>query len=142
MESVIIDSRVVPEVFLKVIKAKERLNTGKCKTVSEAIGYAGISRSAFYKYKDFVFAYDEKNRERIYTLSFTLEDVAGVLSDILKNLAEYGCNVLTINQNIPIHGVANITISFRHSGSGNINFIIGELKQIAEIIKIDILAME
>ena len=142
MESVIIDSRVVPEVFLKVLRAKKGLSTGKYKTVSEAISTAGISRSAFYKYKDFVFAYDEKIEERIYTLFFTLEDIAGVLSDILIVLAEYGCNVLTINQNIPIHGIANITISFRYSGNNTVNSIINKLRQLSGIVKIDILAME
>ena len=142
MESVIIDSRVVPEVFLKVLKAKKGLSTGKNKNVSEAISEAGLSRSAFYKYKDFVFAYEERNEERIYTLFFTLEDVAGILSDILIVLAEYGCNVLTINQNIPIHGIANITISFRYSGSMAVNTIINKLRRLSGIVKIDILAME
>ncbi len=142
MESIIIDSRVAPEVFVKVIKAKKSLSMGTAKTVGEAIAAADISRSAFYKYKDYVFAHDEKNLERIYTLFFTLEDRSGVLSDILSNLAQNGCNVLTINQNIPIHDIANITISFRHGGDENISDMIDSLLKIPGITKIDVLAME
>lgn len=142
MENIIIDSKVAPEVFLKVIRAKKSLSSGRAKTVGEAIKEADLSRSAFYKYKDYVFAYDEKNLEHIYTLFFTLEDIAGVLSDILSVLAQNGCNVLTINQNIPIHDIANITISFRHNGEGDITSIIDCLGKLGGIIKIEILAME
>ncbi len=141
MDNIIIDARVVPDVFLKVLRAKKNLELGRCKTVNEAIAEANISRSAFYKYKDFVFSYDENKYERIYTLFFTLEDISGILSQILAVLAEHGCNVLTINQNIPIHGVANITISFRHIGTNNINSIVGRMKDIEGITNVKILGI-
>lgn len=141
MENIIIDARVVPDVFLKVLRAKKNIELGKCKTVNEAISEAKISRSAFYKYKDFVFSYDENKYERIYTLFFTLEDISGILSQILSTLAEHNCNVLTINQNIPIHGVANITISFRYVGKNNINSIVGKMKDIKGITNVKILGI-
>lgn len=137
----LIDSQVAPEVFIKVVEAKNKLASGKCRTINEAIDSARISRSAFYKYKNYVFSYSETSREKIITLFFTLEDVAGILSDILKVLASFGANVLTINQNIPVNGIANITVSFRTDLEGA-DEIVNNLYGIEGINKIDVLAME
>lgn len=132
-----------PETFVKVVEVKRLITSGKCKTINEAIEKVNISRSAFYKYKDSVFSYNESGKEKIVTLFFTLEDVTGILSDILNVLAVYKMNVLTINQNIPINGIANITISLRTGQFGNtINNLIDELKKINGIIKLELLAME
>lgn len=138
---IIADTRVVPEVFLKVIAAKRNMASGKCRTVNEAIESANISRSAFYKYKDYVFAFSEKNNESIYTLFFTLADVTGILSDILSVLAAGRCSVLTINQNIPLHEIANITISFRADADFELDKMLEELNGIEGISKIELLAM-
>ena len=139
---ILVDTRVAPDVFIKVVQAKKNLDSGKCKTVNDAIEGVKMSRSAFYKYKDYVFAYSEKNTERIYTLFFTLDDVSGIVSEILRVLAGYGSNVLTINQNIPIHNVANITISFRMGDKDDVSMLIEDLQHIEGINKIEILAME
>ena len=139
---ILIDEKYAPEVFKKVLLAKNYINSGKCETVNDAIESVKISRSAFYKYKDYVFAYGEHNAERIYTLFFTLDDVTGILSEILSVLAGDGTNVLTINQNIPIHNVANITISFRMGPDGDLHGLIEKLKEIVGINKIEILARE
>lgn len=137
----LVDAAVAPDVFLKVVEAKNKLASGKCRTINEAIEAVKISRSAFYKYKNYVFAYSETSREKIITLFFTLEDVAGILSDILRVLASFGANVLTINQNIPVNGIANITVSFRTDLEG-IDDIVDGLYGIEGINKIDVLAME
>lgn len=108
----LVDACILPPVFSKVLEAKKRLNLGTSKTVSEASAAVGISRSAFYKYKDCVFPF--RDMRGILTLSFELADVAGILSDILNILAKARCNILTINQNIPVNGVANITISLQN----------------------------
>lgn len=139
----LIDTEVAPEVFVKVVEAKKLLTSGKCKTTGEAIEKANISRSAFYKYKDSVFYYNERSGDKIVTLFFTLEDVTGILSDILNVLALHNMNVLTINQNIPINGIANITISLRtQQVESNISKLIGELEMIEGVSKIDLIAME
>ena len=109
----LVDTSVLPEIFPKVVEAKRLIKTGKCKTASEAAEALKISRSAFYKYKDCVFPLEEMGKDKIITLFFTLLDIPGVLSAILKALASAKANVLTINQNIPVNAVANITISFR-----------------------------
>lgn len=109
---IIVDSRVLPSVFPKVLEIKKMMKTGKAKTVTEAAAEVGISRSAFYKYKDCVFPFHDM--KGILTLSFELMDIAGILSQILSILAKAKCNILTINQNIPVNGVANITISLQN----------------------------
>lgn len=139
----LIDKSIAPEVFVKVVDAKKYLSSGKCKTINEAIEKAKISRSAFYKYKNYVYPYNELRKEKIFTLFFTLDDVSGILSDILKVFASYNTSVLTINQNIPVNNIANITISVRIGASGtDVDGLLREMNEIEGVHKIEILAME
>ena len=109
---IIVDADLLPEVLLKVIEAKKMLSQGKAKNSSEAARLAGISRSAFYKYKDGVAVYNDESRDKIVNYYMTLMDKSGVLSNVLAILSKYGANVLTLNQNIPIDGASPCTISF------------------------------
>ncbi len=108
----LIDSKVLPEVFSKVLMAKKLLADGECKDIKEAVQKAEISRSAYYKYKDYVFPFNQM--QGIITLFFIVSDITGVLSSILQVLADARVNVLTINQNIPINSVADVTISVQN----------------------------
>ena len=83
----LVDSKILPEIFKKVLDAKRLLKSGKCKTASEAAEKLKISRSAFYKYKDCVFPVEEAGKNSIITLFFEVADRPGVLSHILKVLA-------------------------------------------------------
>lgn len=140
---VLVDTAVAPEVFVKVVEAKNYFASGRCKTIGEALEHVKISRSAFYKYKNYVFSYNDAKRDKMITLAFTLEDVSGVLSDILMVLASYKTNILTINQNIPINGIANLTISVE---TGNMTIdpdeLIINLSRIYGVNKVVILAMK
>ena len=139
---IIIDYNIAPDVFKRVVEVKKLIASGKYKSVNEALDTAKLSRTAFYKYKDHIFSSEDAGTNNIATLAFTLDDVTGVLSDILACLAKNGISVLTINQNIPINGIANITISLRLSDSDmNIDAVIGELKFINGVNKIHLLAM-
>ena len=109
----LVEARVLPEVFLKVVEAKMLLAQGKAKNSSQAAQMAGISRSAFYKYKDSIYLYDERMSENITTLYLTLEDRPGVLSSLLGELYRAGANIITVNQNIPVDGVALVSVSVR-----------------------------
>ena len=109
----LVSAQVLPEVFLKVVEAKMLLAQGKAKSSSQAAKLAGISRSAFYKYKDSVYLYDERMSESLVTFSLTLEDRPGVLSSTLTELYKAGANIITVNQNIPAGGVASVSISAR-----------------------------
>lgn len=111
----LVDERVVPDIFRKVLKAKKYLATGRAKNSSDAMKMVQISRSAFYKYKDKVLEYNTQIANNIVTLYICLEDIPGVLSSTINHLYEYGANIITINQNIPSDGVAVVTISIRMS---------------------------
>jgi len=107
----LVDTSIAPEVFNKVVEVKNILAKNSDFTINDAVKQAGISRSAFYKYKDFVFPFYESSMGRILTLFFVVEDYAGLLSCIIKEIASSNANILTINQNLPVNGVADVTIS-------------------------------
>lgn len=112
----LVDSTVLPEVFSKVIEVKKLLSTGKQKTVNDAVKEVGMSRSAYYKYKDYVFPFYEASRGRVITLFLVVEDISGLLSCIIDRIAKAKANIITINQNVPINGLADITISIETTG--------------------------
>lgn len=127
----IVDSIVLPEIFLQVIKVKKLIENNSCKTIQDAVSKVGISRSAFYKYKDSVFPLYENTRGRTVTIAITLDDRAGILSIILNDIADSGANILTINQNIPLNNIANITITIE---TGNMKKDLGELIEQIKLI--------
>ena len=107
----IVEAKALPEVFLKVAEAKWLLETGEATTVNEAARATGISRSAFYKYRDAIAPFQNLMAGRILTFQFILRDVTGLLSSILTIFAQFGANILTINQTIPTNGCASVTLS-------------------------------
>jgi chorismate mutase len=136
----LVDARVLPEVFLLVVRAKELLAKGKAKNLSEATKLVGISRSTFYKYKDFVHHYEADKERRIATLYAELEDNAGVLSNLLTRLSGSGANILTINQSIPVDGVAPVSISMRTDGLRcELEPLLGSLGELEGLVSIRLL---
>ena len=109
----LVDSQILPEVYLKVILAKKLLAQGKAKSASDAAKAAGISRSAFYKYKDFVHEYNTRLSDSIMTVSVSLMDEPGMLASVLSAVSGSGANILTVHQNIPSDSVAAVAISMR-----------------------------
>ena len=107
----IIEADALPEVFRKVAEAKRLLETGEVKTVHEAAKLLDISRSAFYKYRDAIQPFQNLMAGRILTFQLLLRDTTGVLSAILSIFAQYGANILTINQTIPTNGCALVTVT-------------------------------
>lgn len=116
-EFVVVSSEVLPEVVLKVLEAKRLLAQGVCRTSTEACREAGVSRSAYYKYKDSAFLYSEKRGERIVTFCIVLTDRAGLLAEVLNEFYRLDANILTINQNIPIDSAATVMITVRFNDS-------------------------
>lgn len=112
-EFVVVSTDVLPEVVIKVIDAKRLIAQGVCKTSTEACRAAGVSRSAYYKYKDSAFIYSEKLNERIVTFCLVLSDRAGILAEVLNEIYMLDANILTINQNIPIDSAATVMITVR-----------------------------
>ena len=109
----LVDAGAVPEVFVRVVEAKRYLQSGEAETAAEAARMAGISRSAFYKYKEAVFPYDEERAGHILTVHLLLRDRPGILSAVLTAFAEAGANILTVNQNIPAGWTAPVSVSAR-----------------------------
>lgn len=107
----IVEASALPEVFLKVAEAKRLLSTGEASTINEATQMMGISRSAFYKYRDSVLPFQNMMTGRIITLQFLLHDEPGLLSSILDVLANAKANIITINSIVPTNGTAVVTIS-------------------------------
>ncbi len=106
----IVDAQALPEIFLKVIEAKRLLDTGEVRTVNQAANQIGISRSAFYKYKDAVRPFHDMLNGRIINFQILLKNEPGVLSAVLNAFAQCGANILTINQSIPAGGGAVVNI--------------------------------
>ena len=107
----IVESSALPEIFRKVAEAKRMLETGETDKVNVATKAVGISRSAFYKYRDCISPFQNMMAGRIITFQMVLKDKAGVLSSILSIFANCGANILTITQSIPTGGKAMVTIS-------------------------------
>lgn len=107
----VVKKKAIPEVLLKVVEAKRLLDTGRVMSVHEATEQVGISRSSFYKYKDDIFQFHDNAQGTTITLTFQMDDEPGLLSDVLKIIADFKANILTIHQSIPINGVASLSIS-------------------------------
>jgi len=139
----LVDTSVLPEVFIKVVEVKKILSSGVVKNINEAVKKVGISRSAFYKYRDYVFPFYETSRGRVMTLFFVVEDFSGILSSIINKISAAKANILTINQNIPINGLADVTISIETDGmTSDISELMEEISKIEGVRRQEILARE
>lgn len=125
----LIKQKAVPEVLLKVIEAKRLLETEKVMTIQEAAEKVGLSRSSFYKYKDDIFPFHENEKGQTITLAIQMDDMPGLLAEILQEIAKYKANILTIHQSIPLNRVATLTISVEIlSTTGNISDMVNEIE--------------
>lgn len=140
---VIVSSDVLPDIVLKVIAAKRMRARGEVATSTEACKAVGISRSAYYKYKDSVFNYEEQLMNNIVSVYCILRDEKGVLSSIISKLYELNTNILTINQNIPIDSVATVTFSVRFDRDMlNTNKLTEELSKVHGVVDVKIISGE
>lgn len=139
----VVNKEVLPEVFLKVVEVKKLLEKDKMLTVQEAADKIGISRSSFYKYKDHIFPFYEKGNGEAVTLLIHLHDEAGRLSDVLNAIAGAGGNVLTINQMVPMNGIAIINICMQTANMVmNIEDFLNHIGTLQGVQEIKILARE
>lgn len=103
--------RALPDVFLKVVEVSNLLDSGKAKKIQEAIEQVGISRSTYYKYKDDIYPVHEKIQGKTITFSMEMEDRPGLLSNVVRIVAESRANILSIHQSIPVNHTALVTLS-------------------------------
>lgn len=128
---------------MKVVEAKRLLETEKAMTIQEAADAVGISRSSFYKYKDDIFQFHDNAQGTTITLTFQMDDEPGLLSDVLKVIAEYRANILTIHQSIPINGVASLSLSIQIlQDTGDISGMMVRLEEQKGVRHVKILARQ
>ena len=140
---IVVDSSVLPEVFSKVLEVKKLVAHKDEKSCAAACKHVGISRSAYYKYKDSVFIYEDTLTQSVVNIYVLLKDNPGVLSSVLIYLHSKKANILTVNQSIPIDGVASVNISLKLSdNSGEEIFSLNSLKDIEGVVEVKILSAE
>ena len=135
----LVDKSILPSAILKTVMAKELLAKGEVFTINEAVEKVGISRSAFYKYRNGIFPFHETGNEKIITVSLILEHKPGVLSNVLNTVAQTKGNILTINQGIPLQNVANATLTI-DTGKIKIdlNHLVTKLHHLPGVKKVEI----
>lgn len=139
----LVKKRALPEVLLKVVEAKALLESERVLTVQEAADIVGISRSSFYKYKDDVFQFRDNSQGQTITLTFQMDDRPGLLAELLKIIASYKANILTIHQSIPINAVASLSISVQVlQDTGDVADMINEMELKEGVHHVKILARE
>lgn len=137
----IVAADALPEIFIKVAEAKRMMQTGEAGTVGAATRMVGISRSAFYKYKDSVQPFNDMKAEHIITFYGMLKDNTGVLSRVLNVFANSGANILTINQSIPTNGCAAVTISAETSDMAeSLESLLAEASAVDGVVKFEVMA--
>lgn len=136
----LVQENILPEAIKKTIKVKEILKLGEAKTINEAVERMDLSRSAYYKYKDYVFPFYEIAQGKIVSITVSMSNDPGMLSSILRAIAESNGSILTINQDIPLQGIANVTIAFETKDlSTTLEECLDNIRSIRGILKVEIL---
>ena len=139
----VLKQKAVPEVLLKVVEAKRLLDSGKAVSVQEAAENVGISRSSFYKYKDDIFPFHDNAKGKTITMVIQLDDEPGLLSVVLRIVADDHANILAIHQSIPVNGIASLTLSVDVlNETGDISQMVDTIEQQQGIHYLKILARE
>lgn len=139
----VVKQRALPEVLLKVVEANRLIETQKVASVQEAVEMVGISRSSYYKYKDDIFPFHDSAQGTTLTLSCQMNDEPGLLSDVLKVVADFRANILTIHQTIPINGIASLSLSIQIlDTTGDVSAMILEMEKRDGVHNVKVLARE
>lgn len=135
--------RALPEVLQKVVEVKRLLETDKSLTIQEAAEQVGLSRSSFYKYKDDILPFSDNTRGKTVTMVLQMCDEPGLLSKLLRVVADYRANILTIHQTIPVNGAATVTLSVQVlPDTGNMAGLVDEIEELSGIQDVKILGVE
>ena len=136
----LVNEVILPEAIKKTIKVKSILQLGEAKTINEAVEKMDLSRSAYYKYKDSVFPFYELSQGKIVSINALISNESGMLSNILRIIADYNGSVLTINQNLPLQGVAHVNISFETKElTLPVEDVLHEVRQLEGVIKVELI---
>ncbi|MCI1734331.1 MAG: ACT domain-containing protein [Bacilli bacterium] len=137
----LVHKSILPDYFPQVIKARNLIQKDNL-SVTDACKTCGISRSTYYKYKDDVYA-PTGSLSKKAILALKTEDFPGVLSAILQTISKSGANILTISQDMPIHGLAyiNMMINIRNM-TITLDDLVNLMVGVEHVRKVDILTYE
>ena len=139
----VLKEKAVPDVLLRVVEAKRLPESGRAASVQEATERVDISRSSFYKYKDDIFPFHDNAKGRTITMVIQLDDEPGLLSVVLRTVADYHANILTIHQSIPVNGIASLTLSVDvFPATGEVAEMINAIERLSGIYYAKIIARE
>jgi len=139
----VVKKRALPGVLLKVVEVNRLLETQKASSVQEAVERVGISRSSYYKYKQDIFPFHDSAQGTTFTLSCQIDDEPGLLSDVLKVVADFRANILTIHQTIPINGIASLSLSIQVlDTTGDVSDMVAELEKRSGVHNVIVLGRE
>lgn len=134
---------VLPESVVKTLKIKDLLKNDPSLSIFEAVKQFDLSRSAFYKYRDTIFPIDEKMEStREFTVILYVNDIIGMLAEVLNTLSSLSLSVLTIHQSIPMESRATITLSLDAKGTNlEIDDVMEALRVIDHVSKVELISM-
>ena len=136
----VVKKRALPEVLLKVVEVNRLLESQKVMSVQEAVDRVGISRSSYYKYKEDIFPFHDSTQGTTYTLACRMDDEPGLLSDVLRVVADFDANVLTIHQTIPINGTATLSLSIQMLDmEGDVSRMVTEMEKKSGVHNVKVL---
>lgn len=139
----LVSSAILPDVIDKVVEAQSLLASGKAKRICEAVRMVGISRGTFYRYKDSVFPFDQDHSQRKAIITLIVQDEKGTLSMILARIAQLNCNILAINQTIPINKVTNVVLTLDISDlEQNVEDLVALLRQLDGVSSASLVSVE
>ncbi|MBQ7989566.1 MAG: ACT domain-containing protein [Oscillospiraceae bacterium] len=138
----VVRADVLPEIVLRVMEAKRIIALGEEKSLAAVCKRVGLSRSAYYKYRDCVFSYEEKLTAAILSVYAVLKDEPGVLSRLLSALYDSGANVLTLNQSVPVDGAAAVTVTVKLSQVTDRQQFTDRLKAVSGVVNVRLLSEE
>ncbi|EKU71695.1 ACT domain-containing protein [Selenomonas sp. F0473] len=137
----LVREEILPKSIRKTILAKEMIHRGEVLTVNEAVAKANLSRSAYYKYKDYVFPFFEATRDKIITLSLSIRRQSGVLRDVLGVIAAAEGNVMTVNQGLPMQGTARVDIAVETIYlKGDLQALMDGINRVAGVERLEVIA--
>ena len=139
-EFYIVAADVLPEALKKTAQIKALLSQNSNLTINEASDKVGLSRSAFYKYRESIFSYNKMNKERIVTLIVTAADEISVLAECLQIITEMDGQILTVNRGLPIQDTSKATLVIDTKNmKQEIETLVEKLYEIAQVREIEIL---
>lgn len=142
-EYYIVKRKAVPEVLVKVAEVDRLLETGKVVTVQEATELLGISRSSYYKYKGDIMPFHDQARGKTITFMLQISDEPGGLSRVLNEAARCHANVLTINQSIPVNGIAPVTLNLEiQPETVDVMEMVNAIEKVDGVLSLKIIARE